>query len=283
MSAAQVPIFSEPGGLHGAVRVRHREYLGDLLTSVEVDAIPQTRLRINPSNDVMFPWLSIMATNFEQWIPLGIVFEYVSTCGNAFSAGAANLGDINVATQYNVLAPGLNNKKQVLNHFFSTSAATAQNLMHAIECAPGDTPCLPRYIKFGGGVVGDNRLDDLGIVNILTTGSQSVYTAGQSWVTYDIILLKPRINPDPAKLTIPIFEATRIEEMARRRGKPLTREQIILLLETETKESEEESEEQHILTQLYGSDQDQSNIQQEVWVATPRKPTPPCSLPLQRR
>lgn len=224
MTASQVPIFSTPEHLHGAVRVQHREYLRDILTGEALGNL--ISLRINPTNQFLFPWLRTTAQSFEQWLPLGIVFEFVSTAGNAFSGGAANLGDVNFATLYDVAASPLNTKSEILNHFYSTSAATSQNLMHAVECAPGDTPCMPRYINSGNPTPTDPRLNDLGILYILTSGSQSQYTAGQLWVTYDIILLKPRlasgVNIDPYYTAL---EVTVIAERARIAGTPLSQEQ----------------------------------------------------------
>lgn len=228
MSAAQVPIFSTPEHLHGAVRVQHREYITDISTGIALGNL--IALRINPSNLSLFPWLYSISKNFEQWLPMGIVFEFVSTAGNAFSGGAANLGDVNMATLYDVAAEPLNTKNEILNHFYSTSAATSQNLMHAIECAPGDTPCMPRYITHpnASGIPTDPRLQDLGILYIFTNGSQSVYTAGQLWVTYDIILLKPRLgsailDKQPAYYTA--LELCLMSEMAVARGTPLSPEQ----------------------------------------------------------
>jgi hypothetical protein len=230
MTASQVPIFSTPEHLHGAVRVQHREYIMDLKTA-ETAIGNLMPLRISPTNSNMFPWLVSTAQSFEQWLPLGIVFEFVSTAGNAFSGGAANLGDVNMATLYDVAAPPLNTKSEILNHFYSTSAATSQNLMHAIECAPDDTPCLPRYINSGASFPTDPRLNDLGILYILTTGSQSTYTAGQLWVTYDIILLKPRLR---AGVLVDSYytalEITIIDEAAKKAGSPLTREQYAALV-----------------------------------------------------
>lgn len=167
MTASQVPLFSQgPEHLHGAVRVQHREYIGDIPTGVGLGQL--ISLRISPNNTTLFPWLYTISRNFEQWMPMGIVFEFVSTAGNAFSGGAANLGDVNMATLYDIRAEPLNTKSEILNHFYSTSAATSQNLMHAIECSPGDTPVSPRYITHNTVAPGDARLSDLGILYILS-------------------------------------------------------------------------------------------------------------------
>lgn len=254
MTASQVPVFSTPEHLHGAVRVQHREYLADINTSV--DSILYA-LRINPSSISTFPWLHSISKNFEQWMALGVVFEFVSTAGNAFSGGAANLGDVNMATLYDVAAEPLITKSQILNHFYSTSAPTSQNLMHAIECAPDDTPVCPRYITHPNAnpVTQDRRLEDLGILYILTAGSQSVYTAGQIWVTYDIVLLKPRLGSIFGVSELPLYytaiEICRISELAAARGTPLSQEQLTYLASKRGKREDEEIDlEENALTEL---------------------------------
>jgi hypothetical protein len=207
------------------VRVQHREYIGDIPTGVGLGQL--ISLRISPNNTTLFPWLYTISRNFEQWMPMGIVFEFVSTAGNAFSGGAANLGDVNMATLYDIRAEPLNTKSEILNHFYSTSAATSQNLMHAIECSPGDTPVSPRYITHNTVAPGDARLSDLGILYILSQGSQSEYTAGQLWVTYDIVLLKPRLGsalPTPSYYNA--IEIVDIQEAAKTAGMDLSRAQL---------------------------------------------------------
>lgn len=229
MTASQVPLFSGgPEHLHGAIRVQHREYIADVPTGEALGNL--VGLRISPNNSQMFPWLYSISRNFEQWLPMGIVFEFVSTAGNAFSGGAANLGDVNMATLYDVAAEPLNSKSEILNHFYSTSGPTSQNLMHAIECAPGDTPCTPRYITHPNAstVTADPRLNEMGILYILTQGSQSIYTAGQLWVTYDIVLLKPRLGtaiPGKPKYYT-AYEIIQIQDAALEAGRPLTRDQM---------------------------------------------------------
>lgn len=68
MTAAQVPEFSTPESLHGAVRVAHREYIGDISTGVAGGSDFFRTYQITPLNPQLFPWLSVMAQNFQQWI-----------------------------------------------------------------------------------------------------------------------------------------------------------------------------------------------------------------------
>lgn len=197
---ASVPpeIIAEPSLTEGLMRVRHREFIRDVITG---DAFTPVNLayRINPCSRSTFPWLSSIAENFEQWVPHGIVFEFVSTCGNAVSSNAAPLGSVSLVTQYNVMAPRLRSKAQILNNYYAVSGKSSESLMHAVECDPSELPqrILWTQVSPGEGQTarpGDDRLYDLGYFTYYATGSLSQYTSGELWVTYDISLLKPRLD-----------------------------------------------------------------------------------------
>lgn len=200
LTAAPVPeLVSEPRLAEGLLRIRHREYLGDLNTGLAPPGENNGIYRLNPADTRTFPWMSTLARNFEQWIPHGMVFEFVSTCGNAVSSTNAALGSISLATTYNSEANPFTSKAELLNHYFATSTKTAANLMHAIECNPDEMPTKLLYTgvptPFGPDFPGDDRLYDLGFTTFWLQGSQSVYTAGELWITYDVSLLKPRVDP----------------------------------------------------------------------------------------
>lgn len=201
LTAAPVPeLESEPRLAEGLLRVRHREYLGDFTTGLAPPGQNNGIFRLNPADPRTFPWLSNLAGNFEQWIPHGMVFEFVSTCGNAVSSTNASLGSISLATTYNSNAGNFLSKGSLLNHYFATSGKTSDNLMHAIECSPDEIPTKLLYtgIPTAGDLSrpGDDRLYDLGFTTFWMQGSQANYTAGEFWITYDISLLKPRVSND---------------------------------------------------------------------------------------
>lgn len=196
MSAEQVPLINtvEDGTIH----VQHREFLGDIsATTAAAFAV----YILNPTNIRTFPWLSTLARLFEEWEPCGIVFETLSTAGNAVSSTNASLGTVSLATQYNVREMVFVDKTRLLNHFYATSTKTSRNLMHAIECAPLERQ---NRVFFTGALDGAPSLDDdprfrnLGLTTVWTQGSQANYIAAELWITYDIKLMKPRMPPPPA-------------------------------------------------------------------------------------
>lgn len=194
-SAPAVPLINDVRD--GEIRIRHREFITDYNASI---APAVSLFRLNPTSSTTFPYLSGIASQFEQWIPHGIVFECVSSCGNAVSSTNASLGTCSMATQYNSVETGFQSKSQLLNHYYASSAKTSENLMHPVECAPRDVPTRVFWTDPVDQAVGfekDDRLDNLGYTFVWREGSQASYIAGELWVTYDITLLKPRIPASP--------------------------------------------------------------------------------------
>lgn len=205
----------------GAMRVRHREFLRD--TSSGTSPAVYAQYGLCPTETSTFRWLAAIAHNFEQWIPNGIVFEWVPTCGAAVSSTNSALGTISMATQYNANESPFVDKTALLNHHFATSGRIADTQMHAIECAVGDRPTPILYTRTDDPFAlpdEDERLTFLGWTTIWREGSQASFTAGELWVTYDITLLKPRLPATPVSLRLmPIAQAYQaLKEKAAARG-----------------------------------------------------------------
>lgn len=182
----QIPIMSNIGN---ATRISHREYVGDITMT---ETFANAYMRFSPTNQTMFPWLYSVAENFEQYKFLGMVFEFRSLAANAVTSTVAGMGSISLATQYNVYEPVYINKTQANNAQFATSCKPSESMFHPIECDPQETPNQPLYVAHPYDTFGDARFNEMGTLNIVTQGAPAVYGgAGELWVTYDILLLKP--------------------------------------------------------------------------------------------
>lgn len=205
---ASVPRFGAGEIPDGIVRIQKREYLGDIKTGTGVPVI--TEFNLNPAAPKTFPWLASIANHFEQWSMLGCVFEFKSTSGFALSSTNASLGTVVMATQYNVLEPSFITKTEALNHYFASSGKPSDDILHPIECAPTEKQFAWYTVALEAGPIppGDLRITQMGRTTILTVGSQSGYTAGELWITYDILLAKPRVP----KVTIPEEKVDGLED-----------------------------------------------------------------------
>lgn len=176
------------------VEISHREFITDVRGSVN---FALSKYAINPGLPSAFPWLSQVAANFEEYTMKGLVYEYRPSSGTAVSNTSASLGTIILATDYNVLAPQFQNKQQMESYEFSSACVPFEPMMHPVECAPGANPTGTLFVRTGQTVLsGDQRLYDMGQLEIAAQGMQSAYTCGELWVTYHVCLKKPRIDPN---------------------------------------------------------------------------------------
>lgn len=182
------------------VIIRHREYMGDIAPTEEFTVLAY---QINPGNSACFPWLSTIATSFEQYKIRGLVFEFLSTSSDAVLSDGANtsLGTVIMGTEYNSLATGFTTKSQMLNHENSVQVKPSNSMLHMIECNKNQSPLTNLYIRDVNDVSqanADPRLYDLGIFQIATQGMQgSTGNIGGLWCSYEIELFKPQIPYNP--------------------------------------------------------------------------------------
>jgi hypothetical protein len=182
-----VPTFRQLGG---GVELSHREFITDITCST---LFSLASYPINPGLSNIFPWLAAVASNFEEYEMKGLVFEFRPTSGSAISSSSSALGTVILATDYNVLSPNFLNKQQMESYEFSTSVVPFNAALHPVECAPGSNPLRTMYIRYSAVAAGaDARMYDMGNFQIATVGMQSAYVVGELWVSYHVVLKKPR-------------------------------------------------------------------------------------------
>jgi len=198
VGGAPVPFFSKNG--KRGIRITEREYLGDIFSGPLSNGASQFNVQsypINPAQPLTFPWLSPIAAEFEQWEPLGMVFEFKST-SSTFNGGSQALGTVIMGTDYDPMARLAVSKVQLENMDYSDSCKASSDMMHGIECAPlerSDNLMLCRP----GPIVATNdslRFYDLGTFQVATQGcSAANVNLGELWVTYDVVFYKKQLTP----------------------------------------------------------------------------------------
>jgi len=185
-----MPVFSNAAD--GFI-ISHREFVTDIAGSV---AFANKSFLINPANASLFPWLSTVAVDFEQYEMLGMVVEYRPTSG-AIGAATPNLGTVVFATDYNCINPVFNSKMEMEAYEYCTSTVSNTGMIHPIECKRADRPNRVYYtstFSVSAGTI-DPLMLNLGNLQVGTVGQQGTYPIGEMWVSYHIRLLKPRLNP----------------------------------------------------------------------------------------
>lgn len=191
--------ISNPG-VEGAVQIRHREYIGDILSAQSFTR--RFELPINPGLPGSFPWLSALAGQFSQYMINGMIFEYVPASGNAVSSTNNALGQVLLSTQYDSLDSAYANKQQMLNTDWASSGVPSAPLIHPIECAPNQTSVTKLYVRSGAAPANsDKRLFDLGRMTVAVEGQQADdINLGSLYCVYDVLLFKPESNLAIGKL-----------------------------------------------------------------------------------
>jgi len=188
----------------GGVILRHREYLRDINAAIDFTS---QQYPVNPGITATFPWLSQIATSFEQYKFRGLVFEFKSMAADVVLSSAAStaLGTVIMGTKYNVLEQPFTNKFEMENWEYTSSCKPSSSMFHPIECAASQTPVDMLYIRNSnvtqGAIAGDLRLYDLCNFNIAVQGMQNTGglangSIGELWATYEIELYKPKLEED---------------------------------------------------------------------------------------
>jgi hypothetical protein len=193
-------------GAEGCTRVVRREFVTDITSGV--GALEETRkYPIDPSFSQTFPWLNGIALHYQKYTVLGLCAEYIPTSGYAVGTSSAALGTVNACFRYDVMdatSPTYGDytvKKAILGCEGAVSSSPAAGWILPLECAD-DSTVVPVHLMhnndttFSGAQTQFYRAGDLWLT---ATGSQSEFTCGELWLTYDIVLMDP-ILPHSWKL-----------------------------------------------------------------------------------
>lgn len=194
-NAANIPEF---GTGRVAVKFRHREFLGDVIASATPGAFKIDSYAINPGLPSSFPWLAnVVGASFQQHRINGLTYEFRSMSADALNSTNTALGSVIMATDYDSPDSVFTTKQQMENTEYGVSCKPSVNMMHAIECARGQTPVSELYIRaYINPPNTDLRLYDLGRFSIATVGCQAAsVNLGELWCTYDIDAFKAIEQP----------------------------------------------------------------------------------------
>lgn len=187
----------------GGTIVRHREYLGPIISSAVAGAFSIATYPLNPAQPSTFPWLSAIASNYEEYRPNGLMFEFRSTASDAIASSTnLALGQLMMCTQYDPLDPDFTSDVGLLNYTWAQSGKVSETIMHFVECDPKQSPLSNLYTRDGPPASNsDLRFTDFGKFSIASSGLQGTSVQiGQLWVTYEFILYKPKL---PSSITSP--------------------------------------------------------------------------------
>lgn len=174
------------------IRLAHKEYVGQVTSSSAFTI--QYNESVNPTNQVLFPYLSGIASSFQEYRFKGLCFYFKSTSADALNSTNTALGAIIMAAQYRADAPDPIGKVQMLNEMWSTDGKPSTNIGMPLECSPAECPLNILYCGDGSSGSNDPKFFDLAKFFLASQGSQATADVGELWVTYDIELYKPILS-----------------------------------------------------------------------------------------
>lgn len=205
-----VPSF---GKEQAPVRITHKEYVGNVYCSTDGSIINQPYY-INPGNQTLFPWLSLIAAQFDAYKFHGMVMYFKSfTTDTAVSAtvSTGQIAEVIFSTDYNVSNAPFAYKQQALNMEFSESCRASKDMIHGIECSvAANVGDGQHYITLLPSPVGLKVNDDpakffhatfqamTASGPVITPGTfvpARQYPAGEFWMAYDVSLYKAAPQP----------------------------------------------------------------------------------------
>jgi hypothetical protein len=171
---------------------RKREFLCNVNSTA---AFTATRFSINPGLSESFPFLSAIASNFQEYRFRGLAYEFKTTSATSIGSTNTALGTIILACQYRANAPAFLDKLSMLNEMWAEDTVPCESKVMFVECSPAETPMRIQYVRSSAlSSTEDQKFYDLGTFTIAAQGAQATSVAGELWVTYDVELYKPVIQ-----------------------------------------------------------------------------------------
>jgi len=169
----------------GGVRIRHREYVGDVGTSSSGWALVNT-LAINPGLSGVFPWLSLMAQNFESYELHALAFVYQA------SAPTSLAGTLYMAYDYDPADAPPSDKASMMSNMSAVAGSLWASNRVALDCKAA-RGLLGKFTRNTGIPTGtDIKTNDAANLNIAVEGVV-MSSPGNIYVEYDVTLKIPQI------------------------------------------------------------------------------------------
>jgi len=163
----------------------------------------QYRYSLNPGLLELFPWLSLVAAQFEEYEFKQLMFYYRPMVSDFFS-NTGQTGTVAMVTQYNVHDPPFSDLQTALNYDMAAAGKTTAMQRHGVECNPAlNSGPSGKFVRLGpientgyGGSQPDLQLYDLGNTSVIINGTDPTL-AGQMvgflYVSYTVELRKPKL------------------------------------------------------------------------------------------
>lgn len=180
-------------GFLKSMTVTHREYIRDL-----VNILPGpnqiSKVRIQPGDDVSFPWLSDIALRFESYVFTSLSLEYIPDVGTDTN------GSIAICPDYDPADDNSSASRAKLFAFEDSVRGPLWNPMQC-DCTRQNLRKRNTYFSARNGFKEGEGLYDTGNFWVSLNYEGDEPTIGELWVKYTIVLSTPQLEPEAVSRT----------------------------------------------------------------------------------
>jgi hypothetical protein len=179
-------ISGNPYAENGSVRIRHKEYLNDILGSKGFD---NTSFPINPGLSVTFPWLSDIANRFESYKFHQLKFCYDPTCTSITP------GSVLMAVDFDAADQKASSKQAIMSYHNAVRSAPWDSVEYQSSKSDLLKFGIQRYVRSDVIPNTDIKTYDVGSFQLATIlASDDNIPWGELYVEYDVELFTPQVD-----------------------------------------------------------------------------------------
>ena len=181
----------------GALTITHKEYIQDVFGPSTTTSFVNSSFKLNPGLMASFPWLSQIASNFEEYEWISMIWSFRSTLTDIGNSSNGQVGTIVMVTNYDPDEDAFVDKQTMMQYDASMSTKATEHQIHGVECDPGKlSGTAGKYVR-SGDIPANEELKtyDLGTFQIAVCNCPSTLNAqqlGELWVSYTVRLRKPK-------------------------------------------------------------------------------------------
>lgn len=186
----------------GGTRIRHRELVNGAIAGSVAYSL-QKAYALNPGNNLLFPWLSVQALQYQEYKIHSLSVDWVPI------APTSTQGDVILAVDYEASNPAPTTEVQAADlagtNTFSCWRQSSLKLSNR-----NMFPAGPRKYIRNGNQYGDIKTYDCGNVFVCTENQISTSVIGKIYVSYDIEFFAPFNGPvssNPAAISYHLLHA----------------------------------------------------------------------------
>lgn len=179
------PRYSMPKSSDGRVCIKHREYIGDILGSINFQA---NQFSINPGLALTFPWLNTIAIAYESYR-----FKKLHFIFNSSKSTATN-GSVLMAVDFDPSDTAPTTKAQALAYNNAIRGPVWETFTYV--CSPQDLVKMnQKFLRFGSLITGqDVLLYDVGNLFVCPSGCADTSVLGELHVDYEVEMFTPQFD-----------------------------------------------------------------------------------------